>query len=138
MLSLVSHGFSKACYMLSDAMSLRLIADGSLTGSTKVRVPSNHKGHSYEFEMKVVDYFDAVDSNQTGILVKIKGDLHLLVSVNSNTNTLSMFIVDGSKKKSLGESKKSLKEVVEYLGDAVVRSFYFDRSKAEWVEFIRD
>lgn len=105
------------------------LRNGALVGGGKGRMKTTIDGLELDLEIIPLRMFL---NEQCGVLVRVVGDLSLVVSYFQKTGMLSLFVIDEGilrrkysvTSEALISAKMSLKGVVTSLGESIVGSFY--------------
>lgn len=117
-------------FRIVDALQLPLgLEGGKLVGGGSGTMTTTIEGLTFQLKITPLCMFV---NEQCGVLVRVIGDLTLVVSYFQKTEMMSLFVIDEAilRKKYKVEAstligpKMSLKGVVTALGDSIVASFY--------------
>lgn len=119
-------------YKIADVLQMPLQYDGKKVLGERVGELLTTAGFKIPLQLTALTIFC---SEQVGVLVQVVGNLNIMVVTNPAKQGLSAYMLDSSKfpEPSLGIDKHmNLREVVEYLGDSVVKAFHY--SSSGWKE----
>lgn len=135
----VSVGLEMSLNKIADAIQIPLTyCDGKIKGEAKLRLTTDI-GFSVPLIIKAVKVFH---EEHVGVIFHIRGNLYLAVSYFRKTSTVSAFLIDKSKllmdgviatPEMIVSRSMGLRQVLDGLGKAVVKSFYY---KGDWNELI--
>lgn len=116
---------------IADCLQMDFVYEnGNLLGDTNATVTLD-LGVEVPLKLRPTKVFF---SDQCGVLVKVSGDLSILVSHFPKTGMISAYLIDGNKLEMGGaktpaelflSKKMTLKEAIAAFGRAVSSSFYF-------------
>jgi len=124
-------GIDLSLYKIADALQVPVECnDGIVSGKRTVTIQSVI-GLAMKMQLSAKVMFA---SSQVGVVFGVSGNLLVLVAHNPDKNALSFYIIDKScleyDVKDLLGKKATLREAVEILRPAIVKSFY--NTKGEW------
>lgn len=117
--------------ILADSLQLPIIVhEGVLLQKERERKVILNNSIRLTLPLKPIKLFHG---EQSGIVVRVCGDLHIISCYYAKTKKLSMYMIDSTKVDSklehLISSKDTLRDVVDKLGTAIVASYHYADKK---------
>jgi hypothetical protein len=127
-------------YPLADALQIRLFYNATkqgvrIRGAEKMSLPIDATGESIPFEIKV--HASTVGENEAWVLMRVRGNLWVLLGYLKKNQELQLCLVDASKGyfgpvSADSYSGLSLADVCGKIGRGIVAVYYRTKEEAPW------
>lgn len=117
-------------FKIADVLQMPISYDGKVLSGERFAEWTSQIGLKLPMQLSATAIFF---SEQVGVVAHVIGELYVMVSHNPSKSGLSLYLIDAGKLEEeiteLVSPKMNLREVVEYLGDAIVKAFYHSSGK---------
>lgn len=118
-------GTDVSLYKISDVLQMPIHYNGKVVTGERWVEWGSKVGLKIPMQLSARAIFF---SEQVGVVAHVIGNLYVMVAHNPEKHGLSAYMIDGARLtdeiEEMISKKMSLREVVEYLGKAVVKAFY--------------